>query len=61
MLITTSWFSEEARRYVRNIEKRIVLIDGEQLADLMIDYDVGVAVSQTYKLKKLDYDYFEDV
>jgi restriction system protein len=44
---------------VQRIEKRIVLIDGKQLADLMIDYDIGVSVSQTYKVKRLDSDYFE--
>jgi hypothetical protein len=36
------------------IEKRIVLIDGKQLADLMIDHDIGVHVFQTSKIKRLD-------
>ena len=45
--------------YVQKIEKRIVLIDGNQLADLMIDHDIGVNVVQTYKIKRLDSDYFE--
>ena len=36
-----------------------MLIDGKQLADLMIDYDIGVNVVQTYKIKRLDSDYFE--
>ncbi len=61
VLITTSWFSEEAKQYVKNIGKRIVLIDGKQLADLMIEHDVGVTVSQTYRVKRLDSDYFENV
>lgn len=60
VLITTSTFSKEAHDYVGKIEKRIVLIDGKQLADLMIDYDIGVNVVQTYKIKRLDSDYFED-
>lgn len=60
MLITTSQFSGEARDYVSRIEKKIVLIDGAELAQLMIDYDVGVAVQQTYVLKKLDLDYFTE-
>lgn len=59
VLITTSSFSQDALDYVQKIEKRIVLIDGKQLADLMIDHDVGVTVVQTYKIKRLDSDYFE--
>ena len=60
VLITTSNFSQDAIEYVQKIEKRIVLIDGRQLADLMIDHDVGVGVFQTYRLKRLDSDYFEN-
>jgi restriction system protein len=52
VLITTS---QDALEYVRMIEKRIVLIDGKQLADPMIDHDVGVNVNQTYKIKRLDW------
>lgn len=59
VMITTSSFSEEARNYVGQIEKRIVLIDGAQLADLMIDHGVGVAERQAYVVKKIDLDYFE--
>ncbi len=59
VLITTSSFSQDALDYVQKIEKRIVLIDGKQLADLMIDHDIGVNVFQTYKIKRLDSDYFE--
>lgn len=59
VLITTSSFSQDALDYVQRIEKRIVLIDGQQLADLMIDHDIGVNVVQTYKIKRLDSDYFE--
>jgi restriction endonuclease Mrr len=43
LFITTSQFSKNAREYVNRIEKRIVLIDGEQLAQLMMDFGVGVA------------------
>jgi restriction system protein len=60
VLITTSYFSQDALEYVRMIEKRIVLIDGKQLADLMIDHDLGVNVTHTYKVKRLDSDYFEE-
>lgn len=58
VLITTSQFSPEAKDYVTRIEKRIVLIDGEQLAQLMIDYGIGVAEVATYTVKRVDSDYF---
>ncbi|HEY3244186.1 MAG TPA: restriction endonuclease, partial [Phycisphaerae bacterium] len=58
VLITTSAFTSDAREYVERIEKKIVLIDGEQLAQLMIDYDVGVTEAVVYKVKKPDADYF---
>lgn len=58
VLITTSKFSKEAQDYVNRIEKRIILIDGEELAKLMIEYDVGVGESARYVIKKLDQDYF---
>jgi restriction system protein len=60
VFITTSQFSKEAREYVTRIEKRIVLIDGEQLAQLMMDFGVGVTEVETYKVKKLDHDYFDE-
>jgi len=53
VLITTSCFSQEALEYVQRIEKRIVLVDGKQLADLMIDHDIGVNVFQTYKVNSV--------
>ena len=40
---------------------KVVLIDGEQLAELMIDHDVGVAEYKKYVVKKVDGDYFEDL
>jgi restriction system protein len=60
ILITTSQFSREARDYVERIEKKIVLIDGQQLAQLMIDHNVGVAEVETYTVKRVDLDYFGD-
>jgi restriction system protein len=60
VFLTTSDFSRDAREYVTRIEKKIVLIDGEELAQLMIDYGVGVADIGTYPVKKLDRDYFEE-
>lgn len=61
LLISTSEFSAEARDYIQRIEKRIVLIDGQQLTQLMIDHNVGVTIVNTYSVKKLDGDYFEEV
>lgn len=60
VFITTSQFSAEAREYVNRIEKKIVLIDGDQLASLSIDYGIGVEEVTRYTLKRLDQDYFEE-
>jgi restriction system protein len=60
ILITTSQFSKEAHDYVRMIEKRIILIDGRRLAQLMIDAGVGVSVMSTYSICRVDMDYFEN-
>jgi len=60
VIITTSQFTKEAKEYVKIIEKRIILIDGEQLAQYMIDFGVGVSEIQTYILKKVDSDYFDE-
>lgn len=58
VFITTSSFSQEAVEYAGKITPRIILVDGNELAELMIEYDVGVAVSRSYLLKRLDLDYF---
>lgn len=61
VLITTSTFSSDARAYVRAIEKRIVLIDGKDLAHHMFEFGVGVVpVGQPYVLKQVDLDFFGD-
>lgn len=60
VMITTSKFSRDAHDFVDRIERKIVLIDGQQLAQLMIDYDVGVATARTYTIKRVDSDYFMD-
>ena len=59
VFLTTSTFSKQAYEYVSNIEPRVILIDGEMLAGLMIAYDVGTAVVDSYHVKKIDLDYFE--
>lgn len=60
VMITTSKFSQKAYEYIEKIEKRISLIDGEQLAQLMIDNGVGVTEVDRYVVKRLDKDYFEN-
>jgi restriction system protein len=60
VLITTASFSKEAREYVKFIERKLVLIDGNELAKLMIDHGIGVETAQTYVIKKVDLDYFTD-
>jgi restriction system protein len=60
LFITTADFSGEAHDYVSRIETKVVLIDGETLAQLMIDYNVGVSTITTYELKKIDTDYFSE-
>ena len=60
IFITTSNFTKEALDYTPRNETKIVLINGEQLTQLMIDYNLGCTTQQTYELKKLDTDYFEE-
>ena len=58
LFITTSAFSADAEDCVSRIEAKVVLIDGEDLAQLMIDHNVGVSTVGTYEIKKIDSDYF---
>lgn len=60
IFITTSNFSKEAHDYADRIDTKIVLIDGEQLAQLMIDNNVGVTPVQNYEIKRVDSDYFAE-
>ena len=61
VFITTSNFSQQARSFVSGTENlKIILIDGEQLAQLMIDHDIGVTEESRYIVKKIDLDYFGD-
>jgi len=59
VFITNSNFSKEALEYAAAIQSQIVLIDGEQLVNLMIDHDLGVSTVSTYQVKKMDSDYFD--
>ena len=58
IFITTANFSNGAIEYVSKIDSKIVLIDGEQLASYMIDFNIGVGKVATYEIKKIDSDYF---
>ncbi|HRI46275.1 MAG TPA: restriction endonuclease [Ignavibacteriaceae bacterium] len=60
IFITTSNFSKEAFDYAPKNETKIVLINGEQLAEYMIDFDLGVSTISTYLVKKVDSDYFTE-
>jgi restriction system protein len=58
VFLTTGSFSSEARDYVAHIEPKVVLIDGRQLTELMIDFEVGVTTVANYQVRKIDSDYF---
>ena len=60
VFITTGTFSADAAAYVEHIDPKVVLIDGRRLAELMIDFDVGVAAARTYHVKRVDSDYFDE-
>lgn len=60
VFITTSDFTKEAITYAAQMDTKIVLIDGETLAQYMIDFNLGVSVHNTYEIKKIDSDYFEE-
>lgn len=59
VFITTSSFTNDAKNYRPMNDTKIVLIDGQQLAELMIDYDLAVSTIKNYSLKKIDNDYFD--
>ncbi len=60
IFITTSSFTKDALEYSPKNETKIVLIDGEQLAQYMIDYNLGVTLVNSYEVKRIDNDYFEE-
>jgi restriction system protein len=60
IFITTSYFTQEALEYAPRNEIKIVLIDGEELSQLMIDYNLGVSTQKIYEIKRIDHDYFGD-
>jgi len=60
VFITTSKYTNDAREYQPRNETKIVLIDGEQLAELMIDHNLAVSTVNTFEIKRVDNDYFGD-
>jgi len=60
VFVTTSSFSAQANEFVRHLSQRVILIDGQRLADLMIEHNVGVRVSRTIDFKRLDEDFFSE-
>ena len=60
IFITSSSFTTEAKDFVARIDNKIILIDGQNLAQYMIEFDVGVTTKDTYQIKKIDFDYFTD-
>jgi len=60
IFITTSSFSKDAKGYAEGLDSRVILIDGRQLAELMFDYGIGVSTANSYVVKRVDSDFFED-
>lgn len=60
IFITTSQFTKNATEYVKSIEKKVILIDGIQLTQFMIDHGVGVTDLSNYIIKRIDSDYFTE-
>jgi restriction system protein len=58
VFLTTSTFTKEAQEYVEKIDSKIVLIDGERLAELMFEHNVGVSIVNSYPVKRIDKDFF---
>lgn len=61
VFVTTSDFSREARDYLNRVQHRVVLINGQKLAQLMIQHGVGVRTRTTYTIRSVDEDYFSDL
>ena len=61
IFITASDFGPGARQYVKNLPQRLILIDGQRLAELMVEHNIGVSRTYTYEIKRTDGDYFEEI
>jgi restriction system protein len=60
VFVTTSTYTSQAREFVRHLSQRVILIDGQELADLMIEHGVGVRTSRTMEFKRVDEDFFSE-
>ena len=60
VFITTSGYNKNARETAAKVNSKIVLIDGPMLAELMMDFGLGVSTKDVYTVKRLDTDYFEE-
>lgn len=60
IFITTSKFTNDAKAFASKVNSKIVLIDGDELAELMIDHGIGVTTTVTYEIKRIDSDFFEN-
>ena len=60
VLITTSTFTKDAKAPLGKTDKKVSLIDGQMLAELMIDHDLGVSPDKSFHVKKIDSDFFEE-
>ncbi|MBD3190870.1 MAG: restriction endonuclease [Candidatus Heimdallarchaeota archaeon] len=60
IFITTSAFSREAEEYVKHLDRKVVLVDGNELVELMIEYNVGVETSKIYPIKDINFNYFTE-
>ncbi|WP_326173794.1 restriction endonuclease [Bacillus haynesii] len=60
VFITTSEYTISAKEYINQIEKKIILINGKELAEYMLKYGIGVSEVTTYTIKKIDLDYFDE-
>jgi len=61
VFLTTAGFTKDATDFISKVQSRVVLIDGQKLANLMIDYGIGVSTRMNYEIKKLDTDYFGEI
>lgn len=61
LFITTSFFTEDAIEFAKKqLQVKLILVDGKMLTDLMMEYNLGVSVESTYEIKRIDMDYFDD-
>ncbi len=60
VFITTSDFPSSAKEFAEKIDRTLILIDGKRLAELMIEYDIGISPKETFVYKEIDSDYFEN-